>query len=186
MTDKASKESLLEVGDHSLIMSPLGLMDLDLAEEAALKQWKKRKIQTYTDNAEQLKKVMSNEEILEKIDRVSDMTADDLPKKPMIIPDYGENGKINMVDDGTGRKVPGTRQIMIDYPGWWLSETIAGKVFGIWLSLKTKNPQITLETCDDMFKSEIEESGYKDDLLELYANKVGEISAPTVGQEKNA
>lgn len=63
----------------------------------------------------------------------------------------------------------------VDYPIWWLSNTAKGRLFATWLSMRKTDAGLTLEDADALW------AGAGEQALESAANKVGEISTPTLG-----
>ena len=194
MSDR-SKHSLEVINGNTHIVSPLSLKDFDLAEEAALKQYKRRILQTFTENADLANGAISENVLMAKFEEVSLITASEMPKKKLVVFDRDKEGKIQYIENN-GKVEPKMKTINVDYSVWWFSNTIAGKLLGVWLSVRKENPEVTLESIDRDFRTvkvknqgpfdtSDEELAYDEEALERIAQKIGEVSRPTAGTIKN-
>jgi hypothetical protein len=142
-----------------LVLCALGLRDWVAAQDKALADYKRRQIKTWTENADLLPEENRTELIHSAFERAEKLTAESLPEKQVKDPD----GKIESVD----------------YSSWWMADTIDGKIFAIWLSMRKSPGQETLllNDIDAMFSTEMIE-------LHKVANIVGELSIPKLGNSE--
>lgn len=151
----------------------LGLSDYVAARDRALQQFKRAKIQTWTENVDLLPAAQRETWIREAFERAEALTGDDLPMKRMQMPVRRNDGRI--VKDGNGEPV--LREREVEYAAWWMSETAEGRLYMTWLSIKRGNPAFTLDDADRLFIDAMDD-------LETAANLVGDISSPTLGNSE--
>ena len=151
----------------------LGLGDFVAARDRALQQFKRQKIQTWTENVDLLPVDKKERWIREAFERAEALSFDDLPQKRMKIPVRRSDGKI--VKDKNGD--PLLRETEVEYTAWWMAETVDGRLYMTWLSIHRGDPAFTLDDADALFIDAMDE-------LETTANLVGDISSPTLGNSE--
>lgn len=151
----------------------LGLADYVAARDRALQQFKRQKIQTWTENVDLLPADQRERWIREAFERAEALTIDDLPPRRMKMPIRRSDGKI--VKDANGEPV--LRETEVEYAAWWMSETADGRLYMTWLSIRRGDPSFTLDDADGLFIDAMDE-------LETAANLVGDISTPTLGNSE--
>jgi hypothetical protein len=166
----------LKSAKKNITISSLGLNDFASAREQALKEYKREKITTWTENEDLIPADKRDAWIREAFDRAELLTYTDLPQKVMQIPDYIAPGKPRMKD---GKVV--LKDTKVEYAMWWMSETPNGRVYMTWLSMK-KSPDQQHMSFDDADKLFIEAM---DDLEEV-AQAIGDISNPRLAKNPPA
>lgn len=151
----------------------LGLSDYVAARDRALQQFKRAKIQTWTENADLLPPDQRQTWIRDAFERAEALTIDDLPARTMKLPVRNSAGKI--VKDKNGD--PLLRETEVEYTVWWMSETADGRLYMTWLSIRRGDPSFTLDQADALFIDAM-------DSLETAAELVGDVSAPTLGNSE--
>ena len=141
-------------------ITPLTLRDFGQVEAQAILAYKKERYKA----AKQFAEMHDGDEqttLLRQARIDYDSTElESLPKKKMTVKIKGDN---RMMDG--------------PYAAWWLSETTDGRIFGIWLSLRHRRPDLTLDDVDAIFTGHIA-AGVDEDLLESFADTLGDISMP--------
>ena len=174
---KRSVSFQITSGPHTgrrIEINSLTVGDFINAKEESFRQFKREFIRTYTENADLMPEDVRKQEIQEAFRKASLLTAHDLPQQTMSFP--VQNG------DGYKRDEEGnlvTQSVRVDYPNWWMSETLEGKMFMAWLSMRKSPSQrdISLDDVYEMFSPALSD-------LEEVANTAGELSQGRLaGQE---
>jgi len=152
-----------------ITISSLTVQDFSRIEKEALRTFKRRFIETYTDNIDLVPDQSKRDQIVQvAMDKAAKIDVQDLPLRKMRIPDYQRNGK--------GKpKLVGTKLQEVDYTLQWMSETVDGKLFSAWLSIIACKGQegMTLEDADALFMDSAPD-------LEEAAQIIGGMSQPKV------
>jgi hypothetical protein len=177
--DKRASNSFETIGGKGYIISPITLLDMELIEDAALKQWKKRTLDAYKENQEMYLTMMTPDELRAECLKVGSMGIDDIPQRMMQLAARDDDG--NLVYEGDPPKIK-IIEILVDYAGWWASKTPRGMVMSCWLSLKKHQPEVTLEIADSLFRDDAGQLMKED--LERISEQVGKASRTNRGDKK--
>jgi len=167
-----NRRHVMQVGDKRVEIEALTLQDWVQAEEEALNAYRRSMISTWTKNADLLPEEIREAKTLEAFDKAQGISLEDLPDQQMEMP---------TVDPRTGKPIKGRRgrpvtgMQPVPYTAWWMSKTVAGMRYSVYLSRKRADPTFRIEDADEWFQQ------MKEDHLEELANKVGELSEPQVG-----
>lgn len=151
---------------ETVTISTLTVQDFATAREQALQEFKRDRIKTWTNNLDLMPESDRSQWMRDAFERAESLTYDDLPKREMLVPQYGRDGKLQRRD---GKPVMKLQRV--EYALWWMSETFNGKLFMTWLAIK-KTPgqeQFTLDDADALFMDALND-------LESVAQTVGDIS----------
>lgn len=140
----------------------LDLCDWAMLEDEAVNVHKRQLLETYTKNADLLPDDMRKDVLLAAFKRAEDVRADNLPSVMV---------KVNI--EGAG-----IQEVPMGYAHYWLRNTMRGRLFAAWLSIRKSKPAWTLNEAAEFFA---EKGG--DKVLDQVADAVGEVSAPTLGNE---
>ncbi len=159
----------------TLHLSAMGLRDWAEAQQQALQQYKRQQIKTWTQNADLMPEGKRDDWIRDAFQRAESIGPEDLPPKTMEIPVPDPSHPTELL------KVDGVVQTVkqdVMFTLWWLSETGEGKLYATYLSMRVRQPGITLEEVDQLF---IEAQSELDEV----ANTVGDLSRQRLGNEPN-
>ena len=142
-------------------ITPLTIRDFGQVEIQALLEFRKQQYQTDRAFAE----MHDGEERTALLDaarqKFAATTEKDLPRKFVTVLVKGEK-----------------REVPADYPMWWMSETVEGRIYAIWLSLRKVHKEMTIDQCDKIFTDSIAKGD--ESLLEEFADALGEVSMPSI------
>jgi len=130
-----------------LVLCSFDYADWQHIKAEALSSYKRERLKTWTENVDLLPEDMRREALQEAFKRAEDVTFETLPHKKL----DGEDA---------------------DYISWWLSETVEGMLFAVWLSARHAPEQQGI-TRDDIANKFISASTE----LEQAAQHVGTMSA---------
>ena len=155
----------------------LEVSDFVEIQEQALKVYKRRFIETYTDNISLVPEHLRDNIVLKAFEEARQIDVADLPSRTMQLPLYKSNGKGRVLVTRNGQPVLQNREV--DYAMHWMSDTPEGKLYVAWLSLKKVAGQesMTISDADEMFID-------AQDDLEAAAQMVGDMSGPHIGTEE--
>jgi hypothetical protein len=153
------------VKGKTLEVRPLTLKDYGTLELCALKDHKKKRVESYAQVLEHI----SPEDRKSFLNKLAEDNAkideSDLPPKIMMI-DKDGNVTIDETECVKRQKVP--------FVQWWMSFTHEGRLTAVWLSVRKAQP--------DLSKEDVERLVMDDpSALEELANVVGDVSAPKLG-----
>jgi hypothetical protein len=146
-------------GGGELVLCSFTYKDWQDAKAQAMKEYKRQRIKTWTENADLLPIDMRENAIRDAFLKAEDITVDTLPRKNMKMPAKDDDGKDTLVDTE------------VDYVSWWLSETDEGKFFSLWLSARHAPGQETI-TIDEIVNRMMDNAL----ALEEAAQEVGRMS----------
>lgn len=160
---------------EKIAVASLGLGDLASAQEQALQEYRRDQIKAWTENADLMPNESRAQWIREAFDRAAAITLNDLPKMDVEVAKLDEQGKIVVGEDGKVVKNVLREQ---DYVDWWASQSMSGRLFVVWLSIKRVNGQehITLEEADRLFMSSRMKGKIDESALDDAAQLVGDLT----------
>lgn len=151
----------------------LSLSDYVAAREESLRRYRRERLEAWTQNYDLLDALGEDEKqklLRDAFDRAERLTLVDLPKMSMRLPMRQKNGMVQR--DKAGNIV--TQVQKVEYAAWWMSETVEGRLFMTWLSMKHGDSSMTLEDAEQIYTDAMHE-------LETVADMVGDISTPELG-----
>ena len=157
------------VGGQTLEVRPLNLKDYGTLELCALKDWKKKRIESYAQILDYLPAEERKPLLLKAAEENAKLDESDLPTKTQMFDGDG-NVTLDEAECVKKRKIP--------YVQWWSAMTHEGRISSVWLSLRKAQPQLTLEDVEQLVGDEPHA------LVEL-ANAVGEVSQSSLGPPGN-
>ena len=151
-------------------ISPLTLKDWGQIERECLETYRREYIQTYAKNLDLFPEAQRQPLLREALETAAKFGLGDLPKKETQVP-VMKGGKMVFSEDGS----PAMRSQLLPYYGWWCSESMEGKLFTTWLSVKKNHPDMALENWDTLISQAIEADSEK---LDEVATLVDRVSTP--------
>jgi hypothetical protein len=140
----------------------LDLCDWAMLEDEAVAVCKRSMLETYTKNMDLIPQAYREQMLQDAFKRAEDIRADNLPSVMV---------KVNI--EGAG-----IQEVPMGYAHYWLRNTMRGRLFAAWLSIRKSKPAWTLNEAAEFFA---EKGG--DKVLDQVADAVGEVSSPTLGNE---
>ncbi len=130
--------------------------DMCQLREEALQQWRRSYIECYTRNADLMPTEM-RAEMRDVFRHAAEISQDDLPRKVVTIND---------------------KPTAVEYWIWWAENTLPGMIYAAWLSMRAAPSQrdMTIDQVGEIFTDAMDD-------LRRAVSEVGEISAPTLGNE---
>lgn len=177
----------IEINGRSILLGKLTFKDFASVREQACAECKRSLIKTYLDNMDLLDesdRATIRQVAFEKAEKV---TPDSLPDKKAWLPKRDpQSGRVlhhrgqrfwhpeakQWVEDGG----PLLEEQEIEYSGWWLAQTNAGRMYAAWLSMR-KCPGQESWTIDDVAAL----FGEDEEAIEHTANAVGDLSQQRLG-----
>ena len=158
--------------------SQLDVQDFIEIQREALKVFKRRFIETYTDNLDLFPEDKKEGVLLQAMAEAREIDVADLPSRTMKMPMYKLNDKKQRVLI-TRNGQPIMQEKQVDYAMHWMSDTPEGKLHVAWLSLKKVPGQesMTIRDADALFLDSQAD-------LEEAAQMVGNMSGPQIGTEE--
>ena len=164
------QRQVVEVRGRKIELAALTLRDYVEVRNQALSDFKRQLIRTWTENIDLLPAELRQKAITAAFEKAGTMTHEDMPAKQLQVPVRDASGKLQRLN---GKLVSQLRAV--DYAMWWISETLEGKLFCAWLSMRACEGQekITLDEASAIFTEATQE-------LDEAANVVSNLSAPRV------
>lgn len=165
----ARRRQVVPVNGRKIELAALTIGDYVEVRRQALDSYRREQVHAWEVAAE----VLSDEDrrrcLTEAVAKAAAITVEMLPPKTMEISKRAKDGSVEM-DDGQ----PVLQEQQVEYGIWWSSETIEGRLFCAWLSMRACKGQehLTLDDVDVIFTSSM------DDLSDV-ANAIGELSTPS-------
>jgi hypothetical protein len=149
--------------------------DFQLIKEEACAHYKRSMIATYTRNLDLIPEDRRAKILDDALSRAEAIGPENLPKKTHKMPVRNqETGKL-VRDPASGQLVIENQEI--EYYQWWLSFTIEGQVFSVWLGARKCKADITLDYIQRVYMNHLQE-------LDSAADAMGELSEPRLGNEE--
>lgn len=154
-------------------LEALTLGDIAQVRRECLQQYREQKVEFWARNAERVIKVLGQQYVEAQLLKIEEIGLDDLPQKSTEVPQLDKEGK-PQIDQETG--LIALKQIRTEYPIWWISETVEGRLYAMWLSMRRCPGQenVTLDDCSRLMTSDLIGKGD----LEEVAQKIGELTTP--------
>jgi len=169
------------LGGRKFLLAPLVFDDFVTAREEAAKHAKRSIIQTYNDNMDLLPENMREHAMEKAFAQAALVNADNLPPHKVWTTKTDANGK-NVLNTGErffhtetnqwiekGKPLP--VEVQVDFATWWMAQTVAGNILGMWLSIRRVPGQESVTLDEVCALGQTDRTG-----LEQGANSVGELS----------
>lgn len=155
-----------------VVLCSLVLGDFASACEQALQEYRRDKIKAWTANADLMPESERTRWIREAFEKAEKITVEDLPKKAIEVADLDKDGNFQHDEDG---EIKTKMKKGHHYVEWWMSQTVSGKLYSVWLSMRRAPGQekVTLEEADELFTAGLESGA---NALEEAAQLVGDLS----------
>ena len=163
----AASGVLHAVNGKTLEVRPLTLKDYGTLELCAMKDFKKKRVESYAQVLEHIP-AEDRTKFIEKLaaDNAK-LDESDLPAKVMMI-DKSGNVTVDEAECVKKQKVP--------FVQWWMSFTHEGRLSAVWLSIRKAQPELSKEDVETLVMDDTK-------ALEELANVVGDVSAPKLGNQ---
>lgn len=170
------RRQVFTVGGRRFELAALTVRDYVEARQQALDAYRREQAHAWEVASE----ILSDEDrracIVDAVKWAANIAVDQLPEKTVKIPKRGPDGQPVMGEDGEAI----LDERAVEYGIWWASETIEGKVFCTWLSMRACQGQedMTLDDVAVLFTDSLEE-------LAQAADTVVDLSTPTQVPDPN-
>lgn len=151
---------------------PLALRDFGQLEEQALEDHKRSYIQTFTKNIDLIPPEHRSGWVREAFLTAAGLTMESLPAKEQTVPLLDKFG--DQLRDNAGQ--PQFTTASLPYALWWSSNTFAGMLNTVWLSIRKAQPDLKYEDLDGLLGTDVAK-------LEELANTIGDLSRPEPGND---
>lgn len=151
----------------TIYLSTLGFKDFASMQAQCLSEWRRDKLQFWTENADLLPADLREKKLDEAFAKAEKLTYDDLPKKLMEVPSRDpETGKI--MRDESGEII--TEKRLSEYMEWWSVSTFNGILFATLRAMHhtPEQQKYTEDDADELFLDRSE--------LDEVHDKVGEVT----------
>ena len=171
------RRQVVEFKDRKFELAALTLRDLNEVRQQALDAYRREYVRGYEVAYETAAEEDRKQHLDAARSRAAQMTVEELPDKMIRLPKRAKDGKV-VLDDGGN---PVIEQRLAEYGFWWGSETIEGKIFSTWLSMRACEGQegMTLGEVDILFTQDLE------NYLDEAADAVVELSNSTQAPDPN-
>lgn len=153
-------------GGRTIHLQSLTIGDIASIRKEALRRFQRSQLEYARDNEDILGKQKANE----IRDSVSVLSFDGMPERAIQIAERDDEG--NVIRDESGSIA--TRRIKTEYSNWWMSSTMEGMIYSVWLSMRHCPGQESISESDvsEILSAELSGSGE----LERVANAVGDLT----------
>jgi hypothetical protein len=153
-------------------LQALGLQDIARCQDEALAEHRRGFIETYTRNIDLIPEADRRQVVDSAFAKASRMTLADLPDPELNVPIRNDDGSYLTDDLGS----PVYRRESVEHVFWWMSETLRGRLFAVWLSARKSSPELTLDYLDLLFIDSPQD-------LRAIAQTVADLTTPKLGNE---
>lgn len=144
---------------RSIELAALSLRCIAQLEEQALADYKRQYLQTFVANADLMSDESRESMIREAFGKAAEFTTETLPQKTVEVE----------VKNAAGETV--RQKQRIPYGFWWGSNTVAGMLHSVWLSMRRVQPGLTLDQANEQLSPD-------EAALSELSDVVGELTKP--------
>lgn len=172
----ARRRQTMQVDGRTIELSALTIGDFVEARQQALDAYRREHVRAWSVAAESLPDADRSRLLTDAVAKAAELTIDDLPNKKVQVPRRSRDGQVEQDQDGN----PVLDTHTVDYGLWWASETIEGRLFCVWLSMRAcpQQADISRDEVDVIFTELAEE-------LAEAADTVVQLSQPQQTAEQH-